>query len=239
MRRVLSVLLVLGAISAMKVYLGEYTVKEALNFPSCGIKVEELKTNKFLVSKLANSKEQYLVSYERNAKGDVYTPGRDNYFHLSRNTPNPMNCLSSNEFSNGHIQIKEFDTKRWGVGDGVSQKYPPKASMFIFYGNNQQGDWGSMNKDAETMLRYARTNKLNVFGYVTNKHAKVTKETVATSKAQFRKWFQQFLSQKGFKDLIFTVSTHGLPYKYKNYNMDIQGEAILIGKDAYGRNILY
>ncbi len=35
------------------------------------------------------------------------------------------------------------------------------------------------------------------------------------------------------------MSTHGLPYKYKNYGMDIQGEGILIGKDRYGQNMIY
>lgn len=169
----------------------------------------------------------------------MYLPGSDNYFHKSTTTKNPMACLGSDEFSGGHVHMSDFNTKRWGIGDGVAMKGPVSASMFIFYGNNQQGDWGSMNKDAETMLKYANQHQIKVFGLVTNNHAKVTQESVAKTEGQFRKWFQQFLQQRQYKDLIFAVSTHGLPYKYKNYGMDIQGEGILIGKDSRGQNMIY
>ena len=100
-----------------------------------------------------------------------------------------MSCLGSDEFSNGHVHMSDFNTKRWGIEDGVTLKNPASASMFIFYGNNQQGDWGSMNKDAETMLKYANQHNIKVYGLVTNNHAHVTHESVAKTEAQFRTWF--------------------------------------------------
>lgn len=214
--------------------LSETQKIEALNFNKCGIKVYEERRNKFYVQSLTDKTKEWIVVYDRNPKGDVYLPGRDDTFHKSTTAKNPMSCLGSDEFSDGHVHMSDFNTKRWGIGDGVTPKGPLSASMFIFYGNNQEGDWGSMNKDAETMLKYATQHKLSVYGLVTNNHAKVTQESVAKTEAQFRKWFQGFLKQTQYKDLIFAVSTHGLPYKYTNYGMDIQGEGILIGKDSRG-----
>lgn len=142
-----------------------------------------------------------------------------------------MSCLGSDEFSNGHIKISDFNTRKWGVGDGITPSRPVSASMFLFYGYNYEEDWPSMHNDAVMMQDFAKKYNIDVKRVTTNDHAKVTNESVVKSQAQFRKWFQEFLSQTQYKDLIVGVSTHGTPYKYQNYDMDMYGEAIFFGTD--------
>lgn len=58
-----------------------------------------------------------------------------------------MACLGKDEFDGVHIKMGDFKTTAWGINDSISVR-KPDVSLFIFYGNNQQGDWGSMNIDA-------------------------------------------------------------------------------------------
>ena len=72
----------------------------------------------------------------------------------------------------------------------------------------------------------------------TNNHDKVTRETVLPDKRSFRAAVQKFFREEGskYKDLIFTVASHGEPYEYRDgQGRMIQGQAIVIGKDPWNK----
>ena len=96
---------------------------------------------------MVGGKKQWYVTYDKSKTGAVYVPGSDGYFHYKKTEKNPMACLGKDEFDGSHIKMGDFSTRAWGVNDSVKVG-KPDVSLFIFYGNNQKGDWGSMNIDA-------------------------------------------------------------------------------------------
>ena len=93
-----------------------------------------------------------------------------------------------------------------------------------------------MNVDADIIYRWAQKNKIHVYDdkIHTNDHNRVTNEKVIRSISEFRSSFRDFLMNSPQKHLVFTISTHGTPYKYVDNNgIEVQGEEIVIGNGLY------
>ena len=99
---------------------------------------------------------------------------------------------------------------------------PPEtldAVIFIFYGNIDYWDWGSMNVDAFNLRAWARNLGVRLHNdtIYTNDHIEVTNETVVNTDSAFRLKFRDFLANSTEQHLIFTVSSHGAPYTYYDH----------------------